>query len=76
VRFGLGIFLLVVGGVLAFAVRDSIDAVDLTVVGYVCLAAGVLAIVLGAVQGAQRQRRVDRVEYVEDRRGDLPPPRR
>ncbi len=30
---GLGIFLLVVGAILSFAVRDSIDAVDLTMIG-------------------------------------------
>ncbi|MEI2776011.1 MAG: DUF6458 family protein [Tetrasphaera sp.] len=43
---GVGIFLLVVGAILSFAVRDSISAVDLTMVGYICMGAGALAIVL------------------------------
>ena len=33
VSIGVGIFLMVVGAILAFAVRDSWSAVDLTVVG-------------------------------------------
>ena len=37
---GLGIFLLVVGGILAFGVRDQFIDFDLTAIGYVCMAAG------------------------------------
>ena len=37
---GAGIFLMVVGGILAFAVQDSWDAVNLTVVGYILMLAG------------------------------------
>lgn len=48
---GLGIFLLVVGAILSFAVRDSISAVDLTMVGYICMGAGALAIALSLVLG-------------------------
>ncbi|MFC0624764.1 DUF6458 family protein [Kribbella deserti] len=43
---GVGIFLLTVGAILAFAVRDSWDAVDLTVVGFVLMFAGGLGIAL------------------------------
>ncbi|MGH3368926.1 MAG: DUF6458 family protein [Nocardioidaceae bacterium] len=43
---GVGIFLLAVGAILAFAVQDSWDAIDLTVVGFVLMAAGALGIVL------------------------------
>lgn len=50
---GSGLFLAVVGAILAFAVRDTIDAVDLTVVGYICLAAGVVAIIISLVLNAQ-----------------------
>lgn len=53
-RIGSGIFLLVIGAILAFAVRDSIDAVDLTMVGYICMAAGALALLLALI--VQRQR--------------------
>ena len=51
---GLGIFLLVIGAVLSFAVRDSISAVDLTMVGYICMGAGALAILLSLVMGPKR----------------------
>ena len=47
--YGLGIFLLALGLILAFAVRDAINGVDLTMVGYILAAVGVLAIVLTAV---------------------------
>ena len=53
---GLGIFLIVVGAILAFAVRDNLDAVDLTMVGFICLAAGVVALVAAIVMNAQRNR--------------------
>ncbi|WP_066460453.1 DUF6458 family protein [Sanguibacter suarezii] len=53
---GLGIFLIVVGAILAFAVRDSIEAVDLTMVGYICLAAGVVALIAAIIMNAQRNR--------------------
>jgi predicted DCC family thiol-disulfide oxidoreductase YuxK len=46
--YGLGVFLLAVGLILAFAVRDAISGVDLTMVGYILVAVGVLAIVLTA----------------------------
>ena len=53
---GTGILLLVVGGVLAFGVRDQWSAVDLTAIGYICMAAGVLAIILTLVLSQQRRR--------------------
>lgn len=53
---GLGIFLLVVGAILSFAVRDSINAVDLTMIGYICMGAGALAIVLSFVAQAGARR--------------------
>ena len=53
---GSGIFLLVVGAILAFAVRDSSDAVDLTMVGYICLIVGAIAIIVSlVVNGAEPQ---------------------
>jgi len=68
---GLGIFLIVLGGVLAFAIRDQWSAIDLTAIGYVCLAAGVLAIVLSLVLSQQR-RNTAHTTTVE-RRDNLPP---
>ncbi len=43
---GTSIFLLAVGAILAFAVTDAISGVDLTVVGYILMGAGVLGLIL------------------------------
>jgi hypothetical protein len=48
--YGLGVFLLAVGLILALAVQDSISSVDLTTVGWILALAGVVVIVLTAVQ--------------------------
>lgn len=63
---GAGIALLVVGAVLSFAVRDSVPGVDLTLVGYICMGAGVLAVVLGLITNAQATRRRNIVEHRDD----------
>ncbi|WP_350280232.1 DUF6458 family protein [Kribbella sp. HUAS MG21] len=55
---GVGIFLMVVGAVFAFAVRDSWDAVNLQVVGYILLLAGIAGIVL-SFYITNRRRRVE-----------------
>jgi uncharacterized membrane protein len=55
---GVGIFLMVVGAVFAFAVRDSWDAVNLQVVGYILLLAGVAGIAL-SFYITNRRRRVE-----------------
>jgi hypothetical protein len=68
---GLGIFLLVVGGICAFGIRDQWSAIDLTAIGYVCMAVGALAIILSLVLLSQRRRRAS-TTYVE--RNDTPPP--
>ena len=68
---GLGIFLLVVGGIFAFGIRDQWKAIDLTAIGYVCMGAGVLAIVLTLV--LQQQRRSSQ-HTTTIRRDDNPPP--
>ena len=47
--YGLGIFLLALGLILALAVQDAISNVDLTLVGWIVALAGVLVIVLTAV---------------------------
>lgn len=59
---GGSIFLLAIGAILSFAVRDSINGVDLVMVGYILMAAGALGIVLSLVMNGSRGR-------------DLPPPR-
>lgn len=70
---GLGIFLLVVGGILAFGVRDQFSAVDLTAIGYVCLIVGALALGLSLLMQQQR-RRTSHTAVVEHRDDRTPPP--
>ena len=48
---GPGIFLIVVGAILAFAVRDRIDAIDLTTIGWIMMGGGVLAALISLVNG-------------------------
>jgi Domain of unknown function (DUF6458) len=51
---GVGVFLLAVGGVLAFAVTDHISGVDLTMVGYILMGAGALGLAIALLMNSQR----------------------
>lgn len=80
--YGLGVFLLALGLILAFAITDSIAGVDLTLVGYILAAAGILVIVITAVTLGSRRRshavttttRADGSQDVVQRRTDVDPP--
>jgi hypothetical protein len=52
---GSGIFLFVVGAILAFEVDIQVAWVDLRVVGYILMAAGVVGIILGIVLITRRR---------------------
>lgn len=65
--FGGSIALIALGAILSFAVQDNLAGVDLVTVGYICMAAGVLGIVLSLVMNGQRTR--------GERRPDELPPR-
>jgi len=52
---GAGIFLLAVGAILAFAVDAQIPGVDLTVIGYILMAAGAFGVILGIVLMLRRR---------------------
>ena len=70
---GGGIFLLVVGAILAFAVNDtSVGPLDLEVIGWICILGGILAIVLSLVLMQQR-RNTSHTEVVERRDLGGPP---
>ncbi|WP_229053694.1 DUF6458 family protein [Aeromicrobium sp. Leaf350] len=56
-QIGGSLFLLAVGAILAFAVRDSIDAVDLTMVGYILIAVGALGLIISLIVNGQRRDR-------------------
>lgn len=53
---GTGIALLAVGAILGFAVRDVIPGVNLSLTGYICMGAGVLAIILGMTMVGRTRR--------------------
>lgn len=67
---GLGVFLIAAGAILSFAVRDAISGVDLVLVGYILMGAGVLTLIVGLIQNAQRgrTRHEEDIRVVEDRR--------
>ena len=53
--YGLGVFLVAIGLILALAVQDRIDAIDLTMIGWILAAAGVLVVALTAVQANSKR---------------------
>lgn len=63
---GGSIFLLALGAILAFAVQDRLEGVELTTVGWILMAAGAIGIIVSLIINGQRSER---------RRDDLPPPR-
>ena len=65
---GLGIFLLVVGAILSFAVTNVIEGVNHVTIGYILMAAGVLSLLLGLVINAQRTNTTHR--EIVDRRSE------
>ncbi len=69
---GGGIFLLVVGAILSFGVSDAVEGVNLVVIGYILMGAGVLTIVLAIAINNQRTN-TRHTEVVERR--EEPPPR-
>lgn len=71
---GTGIFLIVLGAILAFAIEpDTWEVFNLNILGYICLAAGILAIILAMTLTNQRRNTSHRevVERYDDRQ---PPP--
>lgn len=52
---GLGIVLFAIGAVLAFALNVAVDWINLQMVGYILMAAGVVVIILGIVLLARRR---------------------
>jgi uncharacterized membrane protein len=77
--YGFGAFLLVVGLVLALAVTDTVNGVDLTTVGWIMALVGLAVLVLSAVtmNAGRRTRSVattvhpDGSQTVQERRTDI-----
>ena len=52
---GAGIFLVVVGAILAFAINVQVAWIDLHLVGYILMVAGVIGIIIGIVLLTRRR---------------------
>ena len=80
--YGLGIFLIALGLILALAVQDSINAIDLTLIGWILAGAGVLVVLLTALTLTSRRRassvatttHPDGSQTVQQRDTHQPPP--
>ena len=66
--YGLGAFLLAVGLILALAVTDQFNGVDLTMVGWILALVGLLALLLTAFT-ANRGRSIRTTETTSDSAG-------
>ncbi|OJX73053.1 MULTISPECIES: DUF6458 family protein [unclassified Leifsonia] len=55
---GTGIVLVVIGAILAFALNVQVDWIDLHLVGYILMIAGLIGIILGIVLMSRRRRSV------------------
>lgn len=53
---GAGIVLFVIGAILAFALNVQLDWINLDLVGYILMAAGVVIVLIGIVLLARRRR--------------------
>jgi len=80
--YGLGVFLLALGLILALAVRDSIEGIDLVLVGWILAGVGALAIVLTAMTAVRSRgsrsvattTHADGSQTTTERRQDTDPP--
>jgi hypothetical protein len=75
VAIGFGIFLIVVGAALAWAVEVDIQFIDDNALGWILMVAGLAAILLSLVINSQRSRSTTRIEErrVDNRTDDQPP---
>jgi len=55
---GTGTVLVVIGAILAFALNVQVDWIDLHLVGYILMIAGLIGIILGIVLMSRRRRSV------------------
>ena len=53
-RIGSSIGLMIIGAILAFAVSDNIEGVDLTLIGYILMGGGALGLIISLLLSARR----------------------
>jgi uncharacterized membrane protein len=63
---GLGIFLLVVGAILTFAVHTTVAGISLLIVGEILMGAGVLVVILGIALLFRKRRSSDTTRISND----------
>ncbi|HYU60879.1 MAG TPA: DUF6458 family protein [Solirubrobacterales bacterium] len=74
---GSSVFLLALGAILRYAVADSIEGVDLSVVGLILMLAGAIGLVVGTFMTLAARRRYPGEPYAADPYAtrEPPPPR-
>ncbi|MHA7282644.1 DUF6458 family protein [Arthrobacter sp. TMS2-4] len=66
-RIGSSIFLIALGAILAFAIQAEISFVDITLVGYILMAVGLIGLIASLVLAApRRQNRISESRSVVD----------
>lgn len=53
---GVSVFLLAVGAILKFAVTDTVEGVDLGIIGVILMVCGVIGLLFGLIQMANHRR--------------------
>ena len=54
--YGLGVFFIAAGLILALAIQDRVEAIDLGLVGWILTGAGVIIVLITAIQANARRR--------------------
>ena len=66
-RIGSSIALSAIGAILAFAVADVVDFVDLTLIGWILMGVGVLGLIISIIMAIpQRDHRVTESRRIQD----------
>jgi membrane-bound ClpP family serine protease len=66
VSIGLGIFLFVVGAILTFALNFESEFIDINLVGYILMGAGLVTVILGIAFMARRRQTVSTTRSAVD----------
>lgn len=66
---GIGIVLLVAGAILAFAVDAHVAGIDIHIIGWILMAGGLLALIIGLVIQLPRSRRTRSTAVTTDQAG-------
>lgn len=71
---GSGIFLIAIGAIMAFALNESVEAVDLELVGFILMGAGVVGIIISLIVTRQRANTSHievKEQHVDEHRRDI-----